>query len=83
MWVLALLGVFLAVAKACIFCRLPAHALPSRLAQLSSQMETPWKEWASPDFSAFALGNIRHTSQPCDSHPSTLKRGYPVRPLRS
>lgn len=60
MWVLALLGVFLAIAKACIFCRLPAHALPSRLAQLSSQMETPWKEWASPDFSAFALGNIRH-----------------------
>nr|XP_048304402.1 sperm-egg fusion protein TMEM95 isoform X1 [Myodes glareolus] len=58
MWVLALLGVFLAVAKACIFCRLPAHALPSRLAQLSSQMETPWKEWASPDFSAFALDEV-------------------------
>ncbi|XP_038185110.1 sperm-egg fusion protein TMEM95 isoform X2 [Arvicola amphibius] len=58
MWVLALLGVFLAVAKACIFCRLPAHALPSRLAQLGSQMETPWKEWASPDFSAFALDEV-------------------------
>ncbi|XP_041521710.1 sperm-egg fusion protein TMEM95 [Microtus oregoni] len=58
MWVLALLGVFLAAAKACIFCRLPAHALPSRLAQLSSQMETPWKEWASPDFSAFALDEV-------------------------
>nr|XP_021503793.1 transmembrane protein 95 [Meriones unguiculatus] len=53
MWVLALGGVFLAVGQACIFCRLPAHALPSRLAQLSSQAE--WKEWAPPDFSAFAL----------------------------
>lgn len=61
MWVPALVGVFLAVAKACIFCRLPAHALPSRLARLSSQMEKQWKEWASPDFSAFALGNARHT----------------------
>ncbi|CAO2643850.1 Sperm-egg fusion protein TMEM95 [Lemmus lemmus] len=58
MWVLALLGVFLTIAKACIFCRLPAHALPSRLAQLSSQMETPWNEWASPDFSAFALDEV-------------------------
>lgn len=57
MWVLALVGVFLAVAKACIFCRLPTHALPTRLAQLSSQMEMQWKEWASQDFSAFALGN--------------------------
>lgn len=61
MWALAVGGVFLAVAKACIFCRLPAHALRSRLAQLNSQMEPQWKEWASPDFSAFALGNIRHT----------------------
>lgn len=60
MWVLALGGVFLAVGEACIFCRLPAHALPSRLAQLSSQAE--WKEWAPPDFSAFALGNRRHRS---------------------
>nr|XP_042138224.1 sperm-egg fusion protein TMEM95 isoform X6 [Peromyscus maniculatus bairdii] len=58
MWVPALVGVFLAVAKACIFCRLPAHALPSRLARLSSQMEKQWKEWASPDFSAFALDEV-------------------------
>ncbi|XP_059125445.1 sperm-egg fusion protein TMEM95 isoform X7 [Peromyscus eremicus] len=58
MWVLALAGVFLAVAKACIFCRLPTHALPSRLARLSSQMEMQWKEWASPDFSAFALDEV-------------------------
>lgn len=57
MWVLALGGVFLAVGEACIFCRLPARALPSRLAQLSSQTE--WKEWAPPDFSAFALGSRR------------------------
>lgn len=61
MWVLALGGVFLAVAKACIFCRLPAHALPSRLAQLNKQTEPQWKEWASLNFSAFALGKIRHT----------------------
>lgn len=61
MWVLALGGAFLALAKACIFCRLPDHDLPNRLAQLKSRMKPQWKEWASPDFSAFALGNIRHT----------------------
>lgn len=59
MWMLALGGVFLAAAQACIFCRLPAHDLPGRLAQLSSQMKAQWKEWASPDFSAFALGKTR------------------------
>ncbi|KAL1780089.1 transmembrane protein 95 [Sigmodon hispidus] len=59
MWMLALVGAFLDIAKACIFCRLPAHALPSRLAQLSSQMEEmQWKEWTSPDFSAFALDEV-------------------------
>ncbi|XP_032769310.1 transmembrane protein 95 isoform X1 [Rattus rattus] len=47
MWVLALGGVFLAVAKACIFCRLPEHALPSRLAQLNKQMVPQGKECAS------------------------------------
>ncbi|XP_058440868.1 sperm-egg fusion protein TMEM95 [Marmota monax] len=57
MWMLAVGGVFLAAAQACIFCRLPAHDLPGRLAQLSSQLKAEWKEWASPDFSAFALGN--------------------------
>ncbi|XP_034360155.1 sperm-egg fusion protein TMEM95 isoform X4 [Arvicanthis niloticus] len=58
MWALAVGGVFLAVAKACIFCRLPDHALPSRLAQLNSQIKPQWKEWASPDFSAFALDEV-------------------------
>ncbi|XP_010613134.1 transmembrane protein 95 isoform X2 [Fukomys damarensis] len=58
MWILALGGVFLAAAQACIFCRLPAHDLPGRLAQLTSQMEPHWKEWASPDFSAFALDEV-------------------------
>ncbi|MBZ3888412.1 Transmembrane protein 95 [Sciurus carolinensis] len=56
MWILALGGVFLTVSQACIFCRLPAHDLPDRLAQLNSQMKAQWKEWTSPDFSAFALG---------------------------
>ncbi|XP_008854051.1 transmembrane protein 95 [Nannospalax galili] len=58
MWVLALSGVFLAVAQACIFCRLPTHALSDRLARLNSQMEEQWKEWASQDFSAFALDEV-------------------------
>ncbi|XP_031208574.1 transmembrane protein 95 isoform X2 [Mastomys coucha] len=58
MWVLALGGAFLAVAKACIFCRLPDHDLPNRLAQLKSRMKPQWKEWASPDFSAFALDEM-------------------------
>ncbi|XP_063097998.1 sperm-egg fusion protein TMEM95 isoform X2 [Cavia porcellus] len=54
MWALILGGVFLAASQACIFCRLPAHDLPGRLAQL----ETQWKEWVSPDFSAFALDEV-------------------------
>ncbi|XP_026246462.1 sperm-egg fusion protein TMEM95 [Urocitellus parryii] len=58
MWMLAVGGVFLAAAQACIFCRLPAHDLPGRLAQLSSQLKAEWKEWASPDFSAFALDEV-------------------------
>lgn len=69
MWVLALGGVFLAVAKACIFCRLPDRDLPGRLAQLKSQMEPQWKEWASPDFSAFVLGNIRHKVSAAEATP--------------
>ncbi|XP_051681218.1 sperm-egg fusion protein TMEM95 isoform X7 [Oryctolagus cuniculus] len=52
---LALAGVFLAATQACIFCRLPDRDLSGRLARLCSQMEAQWKEWASPDFSAFAL----------------------------
>ncbi|XP_052051150.1 sperm-egg fusion protein TMEM95 [Apodemus sylvaticus] len=58
MWVLALGGVFLAAAKACIFCRLPDRDLSGRLAQLNSQMEPQRKEVASPDFSAFALDEV-------------------------
>ncbi|NP_001182639.1 sperm-egg fusion protein TMEM95 precursor [Mus musculus] len=60
MWVLALGGAFLAVAKACIFCRLQDHALANRLAQLNNQTKPKWKwkEWASPDFSAFALDEV-------------------------
>ncbi|KAM5273530.1 sperm-egg fusion protein TMEM95 [Ctenodactylus gundi] len=58
MWVLALGGVFLAATQACIFCRLPAHDLPGRLALISSQMEAQRKEWASPDFSVFALDEV-------------------------
>ncbi|EAW90206.1 transmembrane protein 95, isoform CRA_b [Homo sapiens] len=59
MWRLALGGVFLAAAQACVFCRLPAHDLSGRLARLCSQMEARQKECgASPDFSAFALDEV-------------------------
>ncbi|XP_040857667.1 sperm-egg fusion protein TMEM95 [Ochotona curzoniae] len=58
MWKLALAGVLLAATKACIFCRLPDRDLSGRLARLLSQMEPQWKEWASPDFSAFALDEV-------------------------
>ncbi|XP_031208577.1 transmembrane protein 95 isoform X4 [Mastomys coucha] len=34
------------------------HDLPNRLAQLKSRMKPQWKEWASPDFSAFALDEM-------------------------
>ncbi|XP_032136394.1 transmembrane protein 95 isoform X1 [Sapajus apella] len=59
MWRLALGGVFLAAAQACVFCRLPAHDLSGRLARLCSQTEAGQKECeASPDFSAFALDEM-------------------------
>ncbi|XP_048222867.1 sperm-egg fusion protein TMEM95 isoform X2 [Perognathus longimembris pacificus] len=58
MWVLALGGIFLAVAKACIFCRLPTHDLRGRLARLTSPLDAQWKDWVPPDFSAFALDEI-------------------------
>ncbi|XP_070938383.1 sperm-egg fusion protein TMEM95 isoform X3 [Macaca nemestrina] len=59
MWRLALGGVFLAAAQACVFCRLPAHDLSGRLARLCSRMEAGQKECgASPDFSAFALDEV-------------------------
>lgn len=73
MWRLALGGVFLAAAQACVFCRLPAHDLSGRLARLCSRMEAGQKECgASPDFSAFALGRIRHPGMgPASTHPHT------------
>nr|XP_012633328.1 transmembrane protein 95-like isoform X1 [Microcebus murinus]XP_012633339.1 transmembrane protein 95-like isoform X1 [Microcebus murinus]XP_012633348.1 transmembrane protein 95-like isoform X1 [Microcebus murinus] len=59
MWLLALCGVFLAAAEACVFCRLPAHDVSGRLAQLCSQMKAQWKACeVSPDFSAFALDEV-------------------------
>uniref|UniRef100_A0A8C9AC49 Transmembrane protein 95 n=1 Tax=Prolemur simus TaxID=1328070 RepID=A0A8C9AC49_PROSS len=59
MWLLALGGVFVAAAKACVFCRLPAHDLSGRLARLCSQMKAQRKACeVSPDFSAFALDEV-------------------------
>ncbi|XP_049717432.1 sperm-egg fusion protein TMEM95 isoform X2 [Elephas maximus indicus] len=59
MWMLTLGGVFLAAAQACVFCRLPAHDLLSRLDRLCSQMEVQWEACeASRDFSAFALDEV-------------------------
>ncbi|KAM8819579.1 sperm-egg fusion protein TMEM95 [Rhynchonycteris naso] len=59
MWMLALGGAFLAAAQACVFCHLPAHGLPDRLARLCSQMEARWKDCeASWHFSAFALDEV-------------------------
>ncbi|XP_046531875.1 sperm-egg fusion protein TMEM95 [Equus quagga] len=56
MWMLALGGVFLAAAQACVFCRLPDRDLSGRLAWLCSQMEAQWRDCkASWNFSAFAL----------------------------
>ncbi|TKC42474.1 hypothetical protein EI555_006271 [Monodon monoceros] len=56
MWMLALGGIFLAAAQACVFCRFPDHDLSGRLAQLCSQMEAQWKDCeVSWNFSAFAL----------------------------
>lgn len=61
LWMLALGGVFLAAAQACVFCRLPDRNLLGRVAQLCSQMEVHWKDCeASWNFSAFALGKTRH-----------------------
>nr|XP_058903038.1 sperm-egg fusion protein TMEM95 [Kogia breviceps] len=56
MWMLALGGIFLAAAQACLFCRLPHRDLSVRLAQLCSQVEARWKDCeVSWNFSAFAL----------------------------
>ncbi|XP_057356939.1 sperm-egg fusion protein TMEM95 isoform X3 [Manis pentadactyla] len=59
LWMLALGGVFLAAAQACVFCRLPDRNLLGRMAQLCSQMEVRWKDCeASWNFSAFALDEV-------------------------
>ncbi|XP_014645064.1 PREDICTED: transmembrane protein 95 [Ceratotherium simum simum] len=59
MWMLALGGVFLAAAQACVFCRLPDRDLSGRLALLCSQMEAQWRDCeASWNFSAFALDEV-------------------------
>ncbi|KAK2497590.1 hypothetical protein MC885_009090 [Smutsia gigantea] len=59
MWMLALGGVFLATAQACVFCRLPDRNLLGRVARLCSQMEVHWKDCeASWNFSAFALDEV-------------------------
>ncbi|XP_040099465.1 sperm-egg fusion protein TMEM95 [Oryx dammah] len=56
MWTLALGGIFLAAAEACIFCRVPDRELSGRLARLCNQMEVQWKDCeVSWTFSAFAL----------------------------
>ncbi|XP_054392119.2 sperm-egg fusion protein TMEM95 isoform X5 [Pongo abelii] len=74
MWRLALGGVFLAAAQACVFCRLPAHDLSGRLARLCSQMEAGQKECgASPDFSAFAL-EIKEAVSSLPSYWSWLRK---------
>ncbi|XP_014973940.3 sperm-egg fusion protein TMEM95 isoform X3 [Macaca mulatta] len=74
MWRLALGGVFLAAAQACVFCRLPAHDLSGRLARLCSRMEAGQKECgASPDFSAFAL-EIKEALSSLPSYWSWLRK---------
>ncbi|KAG8507155.1 Transmembrane protein 95 [Galemys pyrenaicus] len=59
MWLLALGGVFPAVAQACIFCHSPERDLPGRLARFCRQVGAQWKDCeASWKFSAFALDEL-------------------------
>lgn len=82
MWMLALSGIFLAAAQACVFCRFPDRDLSGRLAQLCSQMEAQWKDCeVSWNFSAFALGMIRYSGMSPASHssaPSGAACGFPA-----
>ncbi|XP_027423349.2 transmembrane protein 95 isoform X4 [Zalophus californianus] len=56
MWTLALGGVFLATAQACVLCHLSARDLSARLAQLCSRVEVLWKDCGTSwSFPAFAL----------------------------
>lgn len=83
MWMLALGGVFLAAAQACVFCRLPDRDLSGRLAWLCSQMEAQWRDCkASWNFSAFALGKTRHPrTGPAPVTPVSQKEQYVVSQL--
>ncbi|XP_054545245.1 sperm-egg fusion protein TMEM95 isoform X2 [Talpa occidentalis] len=59
MWILALGGVFLEVAQACIFCHSSDRNLSGRLARLCSLVKAQWKDCeASWNFSAFALDEL-------------------------
>ncbi|XP_077602934.1 sperm-egg fusion protein TMEM95 isoform X1 [Crocuta crocuta] len=59
LWVLALGGVFLGAAQACVLCHLSDRDLSGRLARLCSQVEARWKNCrASWNFPAFALDEM-------------------------
>ncbi|XP_060484557.1 sperm-egg fusion protein TMEM95 isoform X2 [Panthera onca] len=59
MWTLALGGVFLATAQACVLCHLSDRDLPGRLARLCNQVEARWETCeASWTFPAFALDEV-------------------------
>ncbi|XP_049493049.1 sperm-egg fusion protein TMEM95 isoform X2 [Panthera uncia] len=59
MWTLALGGVFLATAQACVLCHLSDRDLSGRLARLCNQVEARWETCeASWTFPAFALDEV-------------------------
>ncbi|XP_027423347.2 transmembrane protein 95 isoform X2 [Zalophus californianus] len=62
MWTLALGGVFLATAQACVLCHLSARDLSARLAQLCSRVEVLWKDcgtsWSFPAFALEIKGSL-------------------------
>nr|XP_035922216.1 transmembrane protein 95 isoform X2 [Halichoerus grypus] len=79
MWMLALGGVFLATAQACVLCHLSARDLSGRLAQLCSRVEVLWKDCgASWSFPAFALGKLRHPETGRATVATTPRVGQPV-----
>lgn len=76
MWTLALGGVFLATAQACVLCHLSDRDLSGRLARLCNQVKARWETCeASWTFPAFALGRIRHPG------PGLAACGFPAEPL--
>ncbi|XP_026903586.1 sperm-egg fusion protein TMEM95 isoform X2 [Acinonyx jubatus] len=59
MWTLALGGVFLATAQACVLCHLSDRDLSGRLARLCNQVKARWETCeASWTFPAFALDEV-------------------------